>query len=257
MIYTYSKFNYGMLVDDSSNKLDFSEGGGQLTAELTSGSYTLGEYASALQSAMRAAGLLEYTVSVNRSGNIITISAPSTFSLLLNTGTNVGVSLAETIGFMQASDLTGASSYSGSVKAGSEYYPQFMLQSYVPSAHYKQSADATVNKTASGRVEIVRFGTEKFIEMDIKFITSRVMDGIVIKNNSNGLQSALDFLTDITQKRRFEFVENINSPAVYEKVILESFPSHNDGTGFKLRELFSQNLPDIYETGVLKLRVVS
>lgn len=256
MIYTYSKFNYGFVVDDSSNKLDFSEGAGQLTAEMPSGSYTMGEYVAALKAALNAAGTLIYNVTVDRTSNFITISASANFEILLSSGSNIGVSLNELIGFTQGTDLTGASAYTGATQAGKEYYPQFMLQSYVPSTNYQQSADATINKTASGRVEIVRFGIEKFIEMDIKFITNRPMDGFVIKHNPTGLEDALDFLTDISQKRRFEFVADISNPSGYEKVILESFPSFSNGAGFKLKELFSQNLPDIYETGVLKLRVV-
>jgi hypothetical protein len=38
--------------------------------------------------------------------------------------------------------------------------------------------------------------------------------------------------------------------------LLESSPDYSDGTGYKLKELFDKNLPDIYETGILKLRIV-
>lgn len=257
MIYTFSKFNYGINVDQGSYALNFTEGGPELTAEISAGSYTLGEFVVAIEAALNSAGALTYTVSVARATNIITISATGAFNILLLTGTNIGVSFAEMAGFTQTVDLTGASSYSGASAAGSQYRPQFLLQSYVPSTSWRSSTDVTVNRTASGRVEVVRFGTERFIEMDIKFITDLPMDNTVIRNNPNGLGDALDFLNSVTQKNRFEFVEDVNDPSVFEKVIVESLPNYSDGTGFKLRELFVQNLPDIYETGVMKLRVIS
>jgi len=256
MIKTWSKFNYGIQISTSNNKLDFSEGSGQLTATLESGDYTLGEFAEAVSTAMNTVGALDYTATLDRATNQVTLSAPSNFSLLLSSGTNIGVSYADLLGFMQVVDLTGASTYTGSDPAGFEYFPQFLLQSYVPPEHQRKSADATINKSGSGRVEVVRFGIERFIDMDIRFITNLPMDHNVIRNNPNGLADAIEFLNDISEKNRFEFVPDVDLPDNYYKVILESFPGYENGTGFKLKELYGQNLPDIYETGVMKLRVV-
>lgn len=257
MIRTWSKFNYGFQITSSNNSLDFSEGGPQLTAVVESGDYTLGEFAEVVAAAMSSVGALDYTATINRNTNVITISATGTFSILLATGTSIGVSFASLMGFTQVVDLTSAATYTGASAAGFQYYPQFLLQSYVPPELYKKSADATINKAASGRVEIIRFGVEQFIEMDIKFITDLPMDNVVIKNNPSGLQDALDFLDDITQKAKFEFVPDVDTPSEFYEVILESFPGFDNGAGFKLKELFAQNLPDFYETGVIKLRVVA
>lgn len=256
MIYTYSKFNYGLTVDEQSKAISINEGAGELIVEIDPGSYTLGEFVAAISAAFNSTGLLDYTVSLNRTTGLVTISASANFNLLLASGSQIGSSFATLLGFTQSTDLTGLSTYTGAARAGKEYYPQFWLQSYVPSTIFQQSADAVVNKTASGRVEVVRFGIEKYIEMDIKFVTDLPMTGEPIKNNPNGLQSCIDFMTDISQKNRFEFVPDVATPSVFESVILESAPSYSNGTGFKLRELFSQNLPDIYETGVIKLRVL-
>lgn len=256
MIRTWSKFNYGFQIDTSNNSLNFSEGGPELTAVLESGDYTLGEFAEVVATALSAIGALDYTASINRNTNVITLSASGTFSILLATGSNIGISFAGLMGFSQVVDLTGAATYTGASTAGFQYYPQFLLQSYVPPEIFKQSADATVNKAASGRVEVIRFGVEQFIEMDIKFITDLPMDNVVIKNNPSGLQDAIDFLDDITQKAKFEFVPDVDTPGTFHEVILESFPGFQNGAGFKLKELFAQNLPDFYETGVIKLRVV-
>jgi hypothetical protein len=141
--------------------------------------------------------------------------------------------------------------------SGSEYYPQFMLQSYVPPGNFVESVEATVNESADGRVEVVRFGTRNMIEMDIKFITNKTMDGSIIRNNPTGLADALDFFNYVSQKKKFEFVPDVTSTSTYHKVILEKFPGNSNGTGFKLRELLSENLPDFYETGVMTLRVVT
>jgi hypothetical protein len=258
VINTFSKFNYGIQISTSNNKLDFDVGGGELTAELESGDYTLGEFAAAIETAFNAVTAYGFTVTLDRTTGRITIAATGgNYSLLLATGTNIGVSFAELAGFTQSTDLTGDDTYTGADISGSQYYPQFLLQSYVDPEAYKQSADATVNKAANGRVEVVRFGIERFIEMDIRFITNLPMDNVVIKNNPSGLNDAIDFLSDISQKYRFEFVPDVDDPDNYFKVILESYPGFENGTGFKLKELFGQNLPNIYETGVMRLRVVA
>jgi hypothetical protein len=160
------------------------------------------------------------------------------------------------MGFVYPGDLTGASTYDGSEDTGEQYYPQFWLQSYVDRLNSQKSYDPTVNKTPSGRVEVVRFGLQQFFEMDVKFITDLPMDGHVIKNNQNGLSDAQDFFEFASQKFKFEFIPDVDDPNTFYKVLLESFPGFTDGTGFKLKETIAQNLPNFYETGVFVLRVV-
>lgn len=255
MIDSWSKFNYGHSVTTTNQFLSFSEGGSELIAIIPAKGYSLGSFATALRNALRDAGTLDYIVTVNRSSNTLTISAPTDFELLVSTGTTLGTSIFSLAGFSGA-DRTGTNTYTGNLKSGSEYYPQFKLQSYVPSDNFQVSFDATVNKSASGRVEIVRYGIEKFIECDLKFITNLPMDNIVIKNNPSGLEDAIDFLQYITLKNNFEFVADVASPSTFEEVILESSPGYPNGTGYKLKELLDQNARDIYDIGLLKLRVI-
>ncbi len=257
MIKTWSKFNYGTSVTLQNYLGDFQESGGALLATLETSGYTLGELIVQVQSALNAIGDNDYVVSLNRATGMVTVSANHNFSILLLTGASIGASFWPTIGFTQSIDLTGAATYTGQVPAGKIYYPQFLLQSYVGPDANQASLDSTINRTASGRTERVRFGVEKFIDMDVKFITNKAMDGIVIKNNPSGLADAIAFLEDITSKARFEFVPDASSGSTFYKVILENTQGFKDGTGFKLKELFMQNLPDIYETGVLTLRVVA
>jgi hypothetical protein len=257
MIHTFSKFIYGTSMDATNNNGDFKESGGALLATVEAGPYTLGELCEAVADALTAAGGQTYTVTYSRTTGLVTISAAGTFQLLLGSGANRLESYWEILGFTQGSDQTGTNTYTGASRAGTEYYPQFMLQSYVGPDNYKQAIDPTVNRTSSGRTELVSFGTDEMIEMDIKFITNLPMDGVVIKNNPTGLTDAVAFFDDITLKSRFEFVPDIATPGTFHKVVLESMPNFKDGSGYKLKELFMQNLPDIYETGLMQLRVVS
>lgn len=254
MIYTWSKFNYGHTITNENKYIPFDEGSGELTGTLEVGNYSLGEFAQAVQDALNAEGDLSYTVTLNRGNNSLTIAADDTFSLLILTGSTTATAY-ELMGFSLSADKTGADTYTSNA-SGDEYYPQFWLQSYVAPENFVSSVEATINKSADGRVEVVRFGLEQKIEMDLKFITNLTMDGQVIRNNASGLQDARDFMGYITQKKKFEFVPDLANPETYYKVILESTPDSSNGTGFKLRELFGQNLPDIYETGVITLRVV-
>ncbi len=161
------------------------------------------------------------------------------------------------LGFDFSIDLVGDDSYTGNLRSGSVYRPQFQLQSYVPPDNFQESVSPVINESGDGRVEVVRFGTKNKIEMDIKFITNLPMDGLTIRNNPSGLSDALAFINYITQKKKFEFVPDVDSADDFHKVILENTPGFSDGTGFKLKELFFEGLPDIYETGVITLRVIA
>lgn len=258
MINTWSKFIYGTTVGVSNYLGDFKEGTDKYVATLDSGPYTITELCEAIEDALNETGGQTYTVTFSRTTGKVTIAATSTFSLLLSSGDNVGNGFWSMIGFTSGADQTGTNTYTGNVRAGTEYYPQFLLQSYVGPNDFKQSIDPTVNRTSSGRTELVSFGVDRMIEMELKFITNLAMDGVVIKNNPSGLTAAEAFLTDITTlKSRFEFVPDIATPSGYYKCVCDKMTGMSDGSGFKLKELFMQNLPGIFETGVMTLRVVT
>lgn len=256
---TYSKFYYGYRItaEPYNGYIDINEGSGEIGIELPVGSYTLNEFVDIIRSSLLAQGTLDYTVTANRATRIITITADSAFSILSNTGSHVGSSAYSLMGFKTSSDYSSSTSHVGILPSGSCFYPQFLLQSYVPSEHWQSKNEASVNVASSGTsVEVVNFGIAKFIQADIKFITDIPMDGVVIKNNQSGVSDAVDFLKYITNKNYFEFIPDVNDPDVFEKVLLESTPDFNDGTGFKLKELYDKNLPGVYETGVMVFRVV-
>jgi len=85
-------------IDATNNKLDFNEGGSELTATLSTGTFTLTTLAAEIKTQMDSAGALTYTVVVSKDDKI-TISSTDAFSLLPTDGSNSNVSILPTIGF--------------------------------------------------------------------------------------------------------------------------------------------------------------
>lgn len=255
-IRTFSAFFYGHTVTPLNNKINFSEGGDELLAEISIGAYTPTDYAVAVQDALNSSGAFSYTVTFNRSTRTMTIASVSgNFSLLASTGSQVDVGAWEMLGFAPV-DLSGDDSYTGGLASGSSYAPQFKLQDFIHANDWQAASSATVNKSASGRVEVVKFGDESFYQGNITYVTDISQPSGSIKNNASGVASLRTFMQYIINKRPIEFVPDIDTPATYVKVILESAPGFNDGTGYKLKELYDKGLPGYYETGTLVFRVV-
>ena len=262
MIYTESSFYYGFKVNAQpyNGYLNIDEGAGEIAVAIPVGSYTLNTLTDAIRNALLSQATLDYTVTVDRSTRSITISATSNFDLLVNTGSNAGTGIWQLIGFNIGSDKTGANTYSSDYEAGSVYKPQFRLQSYVPPEIFQGRNQASKNVASNGTtVEVVNFGIARFIEFDIKYITSNndLADFFVVRKNARGLEDAIEFLQYVTELNEFEFIPDRSNPGDFYRVIVESMPNYPDGTGYKLKELFNDNVPDIYETGIMKLRVIS
>lgn len=255
LLTTYSKFYYGYVIDDTNFSLNFNEGGPELLATLNSGEYTFTDFATEIERALNDVGALTYTVTANRTDRTITVSATGTFALLVSTGTSAGISPFSLMGFTGA-DRTAAATYTGNTTSGSEYIPQFKLQSYISSDNWQQAADASINKTASGRVEIVKFGTEKFVQFQIRYITE-IDQGCngPIKNDSSALLNVQSFLQYATTRAPLEFIPDIDTPAIFQTLTLDSMQSSTTGTGYKLKELYDKDLPGYFETDVLKFRL--
>lgn len=255
MINTTSIFYYGYEITPENNLLNFSEGGGELLATLTIGSYSFTQLAVQIETALNSAGALTYTVTANRTGRTYTIAATGTFSLLAATGSQSTSGPWSLIGF--SADQSAASTYTGAV-SGSAYTPQFILQDYIPTTNWRSASQSTVNKTASGRVELIKFGDEQFMQCNFKWITniSQPSSG-PITNNASGVSNFLTFATFLTSKAPIEFMPDTATRATFETLLLESTPESKDGTGFKLRELYDQGLPGYYESGVYVFRVVN
>ncbi len=115
-----------------------------------------------------------------------------------------------------------------------------------------------MNKSASGAVEVVKFGDEQFIEGNFMFVTDQAQAaGAVIRNRATGVADFRTFAQHMATKAPFEYMADEDTPATFEKVILESWPGFRDGTGYRLREMTNKNLAGYFESGILRFRVVS
>lgn len=255
MIFTHSRFYFDFEVDSTKNAIDFSEGGPEIQATLSTGSYTMTQFATELQRSLNDAGGLTYTVTVNRTTRIFTIAATGTFELLVSTGSRAGTTAYGSAGFTGA-DRTGAATYDGNAAAGQEYTTQKMLQSFVDSSDNEGAASATVNRSVSAKVEVVKFGEEKFYEMDFQLITNVAQpEGSVIRNRATGVADFRTFIRFMVTKAPFEFMPDEDAPSTFTKVILESTPESKDGVKFKLKEQFVRGLVNYYNSGLLRMRV--
>jgi hypothetical protein len=251
---TWSVIYYGHTITSANYLLDFSEGFGELTAELRPGKYSFNDLGLEIKRALDEAGVFTYSVVINRATQSYTISATGTFSLLVTTGTHIGSSPFSLMGFTGA-DRTGASTYTGET-SGSTYYPQFKLQNYVGSEDLRTSIDASINEAASGELEIVTYGLKKRVEFNLRFITNIPMDGVIVKNNPTGLEEARLLMQYLITKAPIEIMYDIADTNTFETLILDSNTEDSKGTAYRLRELYDRGLPDIFETGVMKFRVI-
>lgn len=249
-------FYYSESVDSNNFYLDFDEGSGEVTAEVETGDYTFEELAEAIEAALNNAGTNTYTVDFLRDDRKFEITGSATFSLLISSGTHNGQSVLELLGF-SGSDTSSATSHISNLQAGSEYLVQFPLQDYVDQEDFQKAVSASINKSASGEIEVVKFGTEKFYEFEIKFITNIDQgDSGPIKTNLTGLSEARLFLRFCTSKRKLEMMLDSSDKDTFVTILLEKTEADQNGTGYKLQELYSKGLPGYFETGKLTFRLV-
>lgn len=253
---TYSKFYYIDPVTSLNQWIDFDEGSGEVSAQVSVGKYTLSGLASAIAIAMNDAGANTYTATVDRSTREITIAATSgSFSVLIATGTHKDSGIYDLINFGVA-DLSSASSHTGGA-CGSEYAPQFLLQSYTGAEHWQTAVSGVVNESASGAIETVSFGRRQFIEFEIVYSNNYSRGNFeVIKNDPSAVENLVDFLGFAINKYPFEFMPDEGTVNTFYEVILESTESDGNGLGFRLTEMVDKNLAGFYKTGKIKLRVV-
>lgn len=254
---TFSVFYYGHTLTDLNNRLDFTEGAGpELTATLNVGDYSLTEFVAELKRALDVAGALTYTVTLSRSTRKITIATTSTFSLLTTSGSHFGTSVFTLAGFSGA-DKTGAPTYQGDAGSGTAFTPQFILQDHKPSTANQRAIEATVHKTGSGKVQVTRFGVEKFVQCRIRFSTNIYQtSNSRIRNNPTGVADLEAFMQYMMTKAKAEYMPNESAPDTFETVILESTEESSQGTGFELRERYDINIPGYFDSSILKLKVL-
>ena len=255
MIETRSSFFYLNPIDSTNIYLDFNEGGPELTAEISVGNYTHSEIGDAIAAAMNGVGALTYAVTFDRDTRKFTISASGAFTLLIGTGTHVGADAFPLIGFT-GSDVGPSASHVANLQAGTEYRPQFYLQDWVDQIDFQKAISPAVVKTASGDVEVVKFGTEKFYEFSIMLVTDIDQgQSNFVESDPVAVASLRSFMQFCTQKNDLEFMPDRDVKADFFKVMLESCEGSVNGTGYKLQELYDKGLPNYYESGKLVFRL--
>ena len=256
MSYKYSAFYYGHIVTENNRYINFNEGGAELTAILTLGSYTLTEYVNEIARALTWYGTQAYDAQVDRETRIITISAAAPFTILFGSGINSGASTAPLAGF-ELVDTAPGTEHTGTLPSGEAYFPQCPINSYVPFKHWKGASGAAVNVSASGRSTVVSFGSLSRMKCNIYAITnSDLGENSVIMNNPNAVQECLTFLEYLTLKKPVEFMFDKDTPDDFDPCVLESTKDSKEGISFELYEGLGKGLRNIYETDTLIFRKV-
>ena len=255
-ISTRSAFIYGHTINEGDNEfINFMEDGvTELSATIDIGSYTISQFVNKIAQALNEIGDNTYTVTLDRATRLITISADANFDLLVTTGTQVSISAFSLMGF--TTNRAGASTYTSDLASGLIYLPQYNLMGYVSFEDMEESVQSKINESSSGEIEVVSYGTRNFSEFNIKYATDITGQG-AITDNPTGVSDLRIFMQYITKKRPFEFLPDKDAPNTFDSAILESTTKSKDGTGFMLRELYSQKLANYFETGKLTLRRIT
>lgn len=253
---THSKFYYGWKITTANKYLDFNDGAVKV-AELKVGSYTSAALAIEIKKKLDALSSIDFTVSFNRTTRKFTISGTATFSLLCGSGVNTAQSPFDLLGYT-AIDKTGAASYLAQNVSAYEYKTQFYLQSYKDTSTNRKAIDGTINKSASGTIEVIKFGNERFMECEMNFITNLIQEtGSIVRTNQTGREDFIQFIEYCTEKSDIEFMKNENDPSEFQSFILESTEVDSKGLDYDLIETYDKGLPYYYKSGKLKFRLIS
>lgn len=111
-----SNWGYFTITANLNNKLNFNEGGANLTANLTAGNYSANTLCAHLKAQMEAVGTAnaytwDYIETGNNAYHFRVTKASGTLNLLWANGANNATSVANTIGYNNAADDTGALTY--------------------------------------------------------------------------------------------------------------------------------------------------
>jgi hypothetical protein len=254
---THSKFYYGYKITTANRFLDFQEGLNVRVATITVGSYTGSTLAIEITKQLNAVGTNDYSCSYDRVTRKFTISADANFDLLTQSGNNFGQAVWPMIGF-NAPDKTGTLTYLADVLSGKEYSTQFYIQSYKPTSLNRKAIDGVINKSASGVIEVVKFGNERFMSGELNFITNIIQaQGSIIRTNPDGVANFIEFIEWCTEKGPVEFMPNEADVLTFQAFILESTEVDSKGLDYDLVEIYDRGLAGYFRSGNLKFKLIS
>jgi len=93
----------------ANNYIDFNEGAGALSAQITPGTYSIDDLVSHLKTILDAAGSDTYTVSFDEITKKLTIASTGSFSLLWSSGSHSATSAYKELGWNQTDVSSGSS----------------------------------------------------------------------------------------------------------------------------------------------------
>lgn len=250
----YSKFQYGWEITTANRYIDFDDGSIK-SFMITVGKYSPTELAQELASKFNANSSLDFTVTYDSETRTFSISASANFELLFLTGTNNAETACAVFGFDKV-DLSGDDSYVSDFASGLEYTPQFIIQSYMPTSNNRKAIDGIVNKSASGVIEVIKYGNERFMSGEFLFITDIVQDSnSIIRTNRTGVADYISFIEWCTDKGTVKFFEDEGLDSSQD-LILESTDKDQKGLDYELIELYDRGLAEYFRSGKLTFRLV-
>lgn len=253
---THSKIYYNYKITDLNKYIDIEFSSVNYTVEMPTGTYSPTSLVYEISAGLSETVGPGFSVVFDRATRKFTISHASNFSLLFLTGTFASQSIKSLIGF-DSLDLSGANSYESDFASGSEYKTQFYLQSYKSTQHNRKAIDGVINKSASGLIEVIKFGNERFMDCEMLFITNIIQSPeSIIRTNVTGVEDYISLIEWMTEKAPIEVMIDESKPDEYQTFILESTEQDSKGLDYELIELYDRSLPLYYRSGKLKFRLM-
>lgn len=246
-----SLFLYGFEVHDENKSIDFrvASDGGELTAELTTGFYSLSLLLLEVERALEAADPDNvYPCDANRGidsglGNRVIINSSSAyFDLLFGSGTSSDTSAYSLLGYAPC-DYTGSTFYQNEETIGTFLIPELVGYNFLPPENFT-THEGVVTVAASGEKEAIIFSTQRFIDVAFKY-----------EPEAKVITEWADFWTWSTQIKPFDFTPDYeNSPCDVSSVTIERLSGNSSGLGWKMTEMLP-NFPFMYQTGLITMRL--
>lgn len=255
-IKTRSAFTYGHTVTIDNQSMPFSEDGViELVATFRAGAYTLQSFTVEMARAMNEVGTLNYIATLDRSTRLITITGDSNFYLYVTSSAISAVSPYNLLGF--TTERSGLNTYEADIASGSIFTPQFMLQKFVNFQDNQKANAVTVNESASGIIQVTKYGDVLRMECNITPQTNiRQVKDSAVQDDEFGEDNLRSFMQYAVTKAPIEFMPDVDDLNVYHNCILDKTTHDSKGTGFKLKELYSKGFADWWESGMLTFREV-
>jgi len=246
-----SLFLYGFEVTVNNQYIPFknSSGGSVINASIATGFYSLTSLIAAIQTAMNLSDPTNtYTVTADRSfssgtQNRVSIATSGTYlSLLFSSGSLASASVRDLIGFAHT-DRTGATTYQGTISAGTALQTDWYGKNYKPPASTLKNIGA-VNISAKGIKEAITWSIMQFIEVEFE-------------NEAQAKVLAYwpQLIQWMIQQRPFDFTPETSSPSTVYSVTLDKTGDDGQGLAMSMKELVPDR-PFMFTTGQLTFRVI-